>query len=67
MAKVKVRLGSTINLGDFENVRLDIEIEDDVRPIDDNRTQNALDRVYEMVEINLVDKIEKLTKKKWNK
>lgn len=67
MAKVNVRLGTTVNLGDFENVRLDIEIEDEVRAIDDNRTQNALDRVYELVEANLVDKIEKLTNKKWDK
>lgn len=57
---VKVRIGTTVNLGDFENYRLDIEVEDFIRPRDGEGKEafnNAIDRVYNLVEAKLFEKV----------
>ena len=60
MAKVNVRLGFTMNLGDFQSARVDIGVEDDVR--EGEGVNDAFDRIYSFVETKLVDKQEELAK-----
>jgi hypothetical protein len=55
MAKVRVQLGMTENLGDFRSFRIDVAIEDDVRA--GERVADATDRVYALVEHKLVEKL----------
>jgi hypothetical protein len=57
VTKISVRLGTTVNLGDFENIRLDIEVQDHVRSVDKS-TGTAIDRVYALVEAKLAEKLE---------
>lgn len=58
VTKISVRLGTTVNLGDFENVRLDIEVEDRVREGIDKNTPAAIDRVFDLVKEKLAEKLE---------
>lgn len=60
MAKVNVRLGFTMNLGDFQSARVDIGVEDDVR--EGEGVNDAFNRIYAFVEDKLVDKQESLAK-----
>lgn len=55
--RINVRFGTTVNIGDFENVRLDIEVEDYVREGVDKNSAEAIDRVYSLVESKLVEKL----------
>ena len=53
--KVKVSLGYTLNLGNFQSLRIDIGIEDSKR--DGEMTNDAFERVYKYVEAKLAEKI----------
>jgi hypothetical protein len=57
VTKISVRLGTTVNLGDFENIRLDVEVQDHVRSVDKS-TGAAIDRVYSLVEAKLAEKLQ---------
>lgn len=53
--KVSVTLGYTMNLGNFQSLRIDIGIEDQVR--DGENVQDGFDRVYKFVEDQLGEKL----------
>lgn len=53
--KVTVSLGYTLNVGNFQSLRIDLGIEDSRR--DGENIQEAFDRVYEFVEQKLADKV----------
>ena len=53
--KVSVTLGYTLNLGNFQSLRLDLGIIDSKR--DGENTDQAFERVYKFVEDKLTDKI----------
>jgi hypothetical protein len=48
-------LGYTLNLGNFQSLRIDLGVEDSRR--EGETVQQAFDRVYEFVETKLVEKI----------
>jgi hypothetical protein len=52
---VTVRLGTTLNLGNFQNVKIEFEVQDHVRPVDSS-TSAAIDRVYALVDKKLEEK-----------
>ena len=56
--KVKVNLGFTRNLGNFNSCRVDIGFEDDVR--DSETVEDARKRVYEEVENELMHRLEQV-------
>jgi len=53
--KVSVTLGYTLNLGNFQSLRLDLGVVDSKR--DNENTDQAFDRVYKFVEDRLTEKI----------
>lgn len=53
--KVQVGLGYTLNLGNFQSLRIDIQISDNKR--DGETTSEAFDRVYSFVEAKLSEKV----------
>ncbi len=53
--KINIALGYTLNLGNFQSLRIDLGVEDSRR--DGETVQQAFDRVYEFVEARLVEKI----------
>jgi len=53
--KVTVGLGYTLNLGNFQSLRIDIGVEDSKR--DGETTSEAFDRIYAFVEAKLVEKV----------
>jgi len=53
--KVSVTLGYTLNLGNFQSLRLDLGIVDSKR--DGENTNEAFERVYKFVEDKLTEKI----------
>jgi hypothetical protein len=53
--KVKVGLGYTLNLGNFQSLRIDLEVTDNKR--EGENTQEAFDRVYSFVENKLAEKV----------
>lgn len=53
--KVKVSLGYTLNLGNFQSLRIDIGVEDSKR--EGEMTNDAFERVYKYVEAKLAEKI----------
>lgn len=53
--RVKVGLGYTLNLGNFQSLRIDIEVSDSKR--DSENTGEAFERVYEFVENKLAEKV----------
>jgi hypothetical protein len=53
--KVSVALGYTLNLGNFQSLRLDLGVVDSKR--DSENTEQAFDRVYKFVEDKLTEKI----------
>ena len=57
---VSVTLGYTLNLGNFQSLRIDIGITDFVR--NGENTDQALDRVYEFVENKVIQKVEEAKK-----
>ena len=53
--KVSVTLGYTLNLGNFQSLRVDLGVVDHTR--NDENTKQAMDRVYEFIESELVAKV----------
>lgn len=53
--KVNVALGYTLNLGNFQSLRIDLGIEDSKK--DGENIQQAFDRVYGFVEEKLAEKV----------
>jgi hypothetical protein len=53
--KVNVTLGYTLNLGNFQSLRIDIGVEDSLR--NEEHVDDAFNRVYSFVENKLIDKI----------
>jgi hypothetical protein len=53
--KVRVALGYTLNLGNFQSLRIDLEVSDSKR--DSENTNEAFERVYEFVENKLAEKV----------
>jgi hypothetical protein len=53
--KVNVTLGYTLNLGNFQSLRLDLGVVDSKR--DGETTDQAFERVYKFVEDKLTEKI----------
>ena len=60
--RIRAALGRTINLGNFESVRVDIEISADIQDGDD--VQHAQVILYGLVEIELEERVKELTPKK---
>tara|TARA_B110000259_G_scaffold98485_1_gene113714 strand:+ start:7227 stop:7436 length:210 start_codon:yes stop_codon:yes gene_type:complete len=57
--KVAVGLGYTLNLGNFQSLRIDISITDNKR--ESENTSEAFDRVYGFVEEKLAEKVKEAT------
>lgn len=57
---VSVNLGYTLNLGNFQSLRVDLGCTDYVRDGED--TETAMERVYAFVESRVVEKIEEAKK-----
>jgi hypothetical protein len=53
--KVNVTLGYTLNLGNFQSLRLDLGVVDSKQ--DGESTEQAFERVYKFVEDKLTEKI----------
>lgn len=53
--KVNVTLGYTLNLGNFQSLRLDLGVTDSKR--DGENTEQAFERIYKFVEDKLTEKI----------
>lgn len=53
--RVTVTLGYTLNLGNFQSLRVDIGVTDSRR--NDENVNQAFDRIYGFVETKLVEKI----------
>lgn len=53
--KVNVALGYTLNLGNFQSLRIDIGVQDSKR--DRETTSEAFERIYGFVESKLSEKI----------
>lgn len=53
--KVNVALGYTLNLGNFQSLRIDIGIEDSLR--NEEHVEDAFNRVYAFTEQKLIEKI----------
>jgi hypothetical protein len=53
--KVKIGLGYTLNLGNFQSLRIDLEVQDSKR--DGETTSEAFERVYSFVEAKLAEKV----------
>jgi hypothetical protein len=53
--KVNVALGYTLNLGNFQSLRIDIGIEDSRR--DGETVSEAFERIYNFVETKLEEKV----------
>lgn len=52
--KVRVALGYTLNLGNFQSLRIDVEVQDNKR--EGENTNEAFERVYGFVEAKLQEK-----------
>jgi len=57
--KVNIRLEFKKNIGNFENITLAVEVQDWVRPEDKNASA-AIDRVYNLVDAKLGEKLEEI-------
>ena len=53
--RVKVGLGYTLNLGNFQSLRIDLEVSDSKREAEN--TNDAFERVYAFVEERLSEKV----------
>lgn len=53
--KVRVALGYTLNLGNFQSLRIDVEVSDSKR--EGENTDQAFERVYAFVEDKLAAKV----------
>ena len=57
--KVTVGLGYTLNLGNFQSLRIDLSITDNKR--ENETTSDAFERVYKFVEVKLGEKVKEAT------
>jgi hypothetical protein len=57
---ITVTLGYTLNLGNFQSLRVDIGFNDFVRENEDNNS--ALDRIYKFVEDKVIEKVDEAKK-----
>lgn len=55
---ISVKLETTVNLGNYENLKLEIRVDDRVRDGIDKNTGAAIDRIYNLVETKLAEKLE---------
>lgn len=55
---ISIKLETTVNLGNYENIRLEIRVDDRVRDGIDKNTGAAIDRIYNLVETKLAEKLE---------
>lgn len=55
MSKIRVGLGFTLNMGNYETARYDFSVEDETHP--DENTGQAFDRIYAFVEAKLKEKV----------
>ena len=53
--RVKVGLGYTLNLGNFQSLRIDLEVTDSKR--EGENTNDTFERVYSFVEDRLAEKV----------
>lgn len=53
--KVSVTLGYTLNLGNFQSLRVDLGVVDHVR--ENENTEQAMNRVYDFVETKVIEKV----------
>ena len=53
--KVTVGLGYTLNLGNFQSLRIDLSVSDNKR--EGENTEQAFERVYKFVEEKLTEKV----------
>ena len=53
--KVAVGLGYTLNLGNFQSLRIDVSVTDNKR--EDENINTAFERVYSFVETKLAEKV----------
>lgn len=53
--KVSVGLGYTLNLGNFQSLRIDLSVTDNKR--EGENTNDAFERVYKFVEEKLAEKV----------
>ena len=53
--KVSVNLGYTLNLGNFQSLRIDVSVTDNKR--EGENTNEAFERVYSFVETKLQEKV----------
>ena len=53
--RVRVGLGYTLNLGNFQSLRIDLEVTDSKR--EGENTNDAFERVYAFVEDRLAEKV----------
>jgi hypothetical protein len=63
--KVTVNLGYTLNLGNFQSLRIDISITDNKR--ESETTSEAFERVYNFVEAKLGEKVREAQSEAENK
>ena len=63
--KVTVGLGYTLNLGNFQSLRIDLSITDNKR--DGENTEQAFERIYEFVENKLSEKVTEASQEIENK
>ena len=57
--KVTVGLGYTLNLGNFQSLRIDLSVTDNKR--ESETTNDAFERVYKFVEVKLGEKVKEAT------
>lgn len=53
--RVRVALGYTVNMGNFESLRVDISVEDSAR--DGENAPKLTERVYAFTEAKLIEKV----------
>lgn len=63
--RVRVGLGYTLNLGNFQSLRIDLEISDSKR--EGENTSDTFDRVYAFVEDKLAEKVKEASQELENK
>jgi len=57
-----VKLGTTLKLKEFENVRIDFQVEDSLRPEDEGSIEIGLSRLYDILDKKLSEKAQEFGK-----
>jgi len=63
--RIEISIGKTINLGDYESIKIQVGLLQDIQDKDD--LEEEFDRIYEDVEIKLNEYCEQLEKEHSNK